>query len=506
MKLIHNIAIAALALTATLTLPSCSSDFLDPEVVEYATAEQLEEVTKQGNAAALSGVLMSAYNAMITYQERHDAFGEMSVGLAGDLMTEDMVLSTYTHFIFDYEIDNRAAAYARPNNTWSYYYQVVVICDSVIAKIPADAASASVKGVLGEALALRAFAFHNLIQRFQHTYVGHEDAPGIPLMLPVNDDRPSVLGRGTVRAVYDKILTDYDSAVAYLKNAPSRESKMRIDYQVAAGLFARALLTVGDYARAAQYASIAKDGYPLLSSAEVVKDGFNNIGGKEWMWGCDITGETSTSFASFFSHVCSYDAGYGESTFAAKLIDAKLYGQITATDSRRGWFKDPSLSVVKPPQPEPAEKTEAETEAFAPKYCNFKFRKVVGWQADYLYMRASEMYLIEAEALARQGKEAEAYNVLKVLMDNRDPQWSVSRTTVDADEIFLQKRLELWGEGRIFYDYLRLKKGVDRTYTGTNHYSSGIVSRMPEDKLFIYQLPQREIDNNPEISEADQNE
>jgi hypothetical protein len=497
MKIINiHKTIGVLLLVVGMT--SCGEDFLNPDMTEYATKDQINELVENGGGEGvvnlLNSTMLGAYNAMITYQDRHDAFSEMSVGLAGDLMTEDMVFAYRTHFIYDYDIDNNAATYARPANTWSYLYSVVGKCNEVIEKVPSTVEDATLKAILGEALALRAYAFLSLVQRFQQTYEGNEDAPGIPLTLTSNDDRPSVGGRGTVREVYDKVQTDLEAAVNFLDGAPARKSKASIDHSVAAGIFARALMVVGDWERAAQYAKLARQNYTLMSATEVVKDNFGDISNKEWMWGADITTETTTMFASFFSHVCSFDVGYAESTFAPKMIDARLYSTMSSSDVRRKQFKDPSAAV----------NTNSEiVEENAPSYCNFKFKKVTGWLADYIYMRASEMYLIEAEALAQQNKTVEAYNVLKVLMDNRDPNWSQSRTTATVEDVFLQKRLELWGEGHIFYDYLRLKKGVDRTYANSNHMVKNKVDA--GSWKFIYQIPQTEIDNNVELSENDQN-
>jgi hypothetical protein len=496
MKTVSIKIIGAALLAAGIT--SCSEEFLNPDTTEYATKDQISDLVENGGGegvvSLLKSTMLGAYNAMITYQDRHDSFSEMSVGLAGDLMTEDMVLAYRTHFIYDYDIDNNAATYARPVTTWSYLYSVVGKCNEVIEKVPATVEDGTLKAVLGEALALRAYAFLTLVQRFQQTYKGHEESPGIPLTLTANDDRPSIGGRGTVREVYDKILADLDSAVNYLPYRPADAIKTAIDRSVAAGIFARALLVVEDWERAARYANLARQDYALMSAAEVAADNFGDINNKEWMWGADITPETTTMYASFFSHLCSFDAGYGESTFAPKMIDARLYGAMSAGDVRRAQFKDPK---------EPVDPESATVEENAPSYCNYKFKKVSGWLADNVYMRASEMYLIEAEALAQQGKTGEAYSVLKVLMDNRDPGWSANRSTVTVEEVFLQKRLELWGEGHIFYDYLRLKKGVDRSYENSNHSVKNKVDA--GSWKFIYQIPQTEIDNNEALTDSDQN-
>ena len=55
------------------------------------------------------------------------------------------------------------------------------------------------------------------------------------------------------------------------------------------------------------------------------------------------------------------------------------------------------------------------------------------------------MILIEAEAYAHLGDGAKATQVLKELMAERQPDWNESSVTVD--DIHLQRRIELWGEG-----------------------------------------------------------
>ncbi|MDR0430141.1 MAG: RagB/SusD family nutrient uptake outer membrane protein [Tannerellaceae bacterium] len=475
---------------------SCSDDFLNPDVSEYATGEQINDLTSQGGetvVALMNSIISGAYNAMITYQDRHDAFGQMSTGFAADLMTEDVAINYVHQFIFDYQIGNNAAAYARTVNTWNYLYSVVSKCNEVIAAVSSETTDSDLKKVLGQALALRSYAYLQLVQRYQQTYIGNEDKPAVPLTLTANDDRESIPSRATAREVYDKLLVDLEDAVNFLDGF-SRPNKTIIDQSVASGIYARLLIVVEDWPKAAQYAKLARTGYSLMSQNELKVDGFNEINNKEWLWGADITGETTTMFASFFSHVCSYDEGYGQSNFMPKMMDARLYSQMGSNDARKAQFKDPSL---------PVDIESDVAEENAPSYCNFKFKKVTGWLADYVYMRASEMYLIEAEALARQGKGAEAYVVMKEYMDNRDPDWAVGRSSVTAEDVFLQKRLELWAEGHIFYDYLRFKKGVNRDYAGSNHLEK---LNIPAGSWkFIYQLPQFEIDNNVDLSEADQN-
>lgn len=53
---------------------------------------------------------------------------------------------------------------------------------------------------------MRAFAYLTLVQMYQHTYAGHENAPAVPIVLETTE--PDVLSnnpRASVKEVYDLI-------------------------------------------------------------------------------------------------------------------------------------------------------------------------------------------------------------------------------------------------------------------------------------------------------------
>src|SRR5690625_6802734 len=68
---------------------------------------------------------------------------------------------------------------------------------------------------------------------------------------------------------------------------------------------------------------------------------------------------------------------------------------------------------------------------------------------DLAFMRAAEMVLIEAEALAAQGNDNDAADVLYILANARDPEYEKSTNTGEKlmEEILIQRRIELWAEG-----------------------------------------------------------
>lgn len=85
-------------------------------------------------------------------------------------------------------------------------------------------------------------------------------------------------------------------------------------------------------------------------------------------------------------------------------------------------------------------------------------------------MRVEEMYLIEAEAVAHNNP-AQGVELLNTFMKTyRDANYNCTLTTKDevVQEVILQKRIELWGEGRSFFDIKRLNMSVTRSYSGTN--------------------------------------
>ena len=84
-------------------------------------------------------------------------------------------------------------------------------------------------------------------------------------------------------------------------------------------------------------------------------------------------------------------------------------------------------------------------------------------------MRVEEMYLIEAEATAHADASA-GLQLLKTFMAKRDPEFSTSAvSSADVvEEIIWNKRIELWGEGVVFYDFKRLNYSLKTGYVGTN--------------------------------------
>ncbi len=124
------------------------------------------------------------------------------------------------------------------------------------------------------------------------------------------------------------------------------------------------------------------------------------------------------------------------------------------------------------------------------------------YAGDIPLMRIEEMYLILAEAQAMGGNPgAGATTLSDFVKANRDPQYTFTGSSAEAvqEEVFRQRRIELWGEGLIWFDIMRLNKAIDRRGGG---YPAEATFLIPSgDAVRIFQIPQGEMEANNAITE-----
>lgn len=122
---------------------------------------------------------------------------------------------------------------------------------------------------------------------------------------------------------------------------------------------------------------------------------------------------------------------------------------------------------------------------------------------DVTLLRSSEMYLILAEAYAKAAQPLDAQNTLFVLTSKRDPSAvkSTNLGTALVDEILVNRRVELWGEGFRYFDLKRLNQALDRTVV-PNYVSTSVAEMMKipaGDVKWEFFIPRSEIEANPNI-------
>jgi hypothetical protein len=491
-----KIKFLALPLLLSLTMAGCKKEFLTTDPSYAVTRSSLFSTTTKVQLF-LDGAYKNMFAFSLSGGGRHDDFGPKAYDLASDLMGNDMVVHSlgYGWFNAAYQYTEWAqpTVNRHPQKAWNRFYYFVGVANEILDNIDAAAGTQAEKENLkGQAYAFRAYGYYYLVNYFQQTYKGNESAKGVPIYTSTTEPNPK--SRGTVQGVYDQISSDLNNADALL-TGKTRASKVAIDISVVKGLKARVALVKEDWAAAATNAAAAKTGYTLLTSANVTTAAaFSSLASPEWMWGSLIPSAEATIYASLFSHIDITNNGYA-GLGGQKKITKALYDQINAADARKGWFKAPGTGT-----------------AANPDYNQLKIRVITpgSWAADYLYMRAAEMYLIEAEALARQGQDATAKTTLETLVKTRYPAYTAPASGAALlNEILLQRRIELWGEGFSLFDIKRLKTGLNRPNGAGNHgspnFDPSVYTTTATDARFIMKIPQSELDNNPNIPASDQN-
>lgn len=495
MKVLKYIALALL----TASLSSCGSDYLETEDTQKLNSEQAAEVAGHNSDVFLNG--MWSYMAD-NYTGDHDAFNFMSVMLSTDMMTQNIAINAFHYFGYDYAFDYRMAPWSRTSVDWTTFYTLVSKANKVISLYPnRSELTDAQKAFLGQAFAMRGMSYYYLIQLYQDPVKAdgtvNTEAKGVPLIYTEADGKTAeeidaAKGRNTLGEVYAQIENDLTTAVSLLGTSDyERPNKDYIDVNVAEGLLARYYLLSQQWQKAADAAKLAHTGYDIMGESGL-HDGFMNIDNVEWMWGFDESSETTTTYASFFSHISNIAPGYSGLGLCTKLIDAELYNSIPADDYRKSLFNGPEGDAKQ------------KTNGAKLPYANLKFGNDGNWTMDYPYMRAAEMILIEAEAYAHLGEGTKAAEVLKELMVKRQPSWD--KTSVSVEDVYLQRRIELWGEGFGFFDLKRLGKGIDRNYEGTNHLPTYRLTIPAHAKDWTYQIPRTEMQENKHLAASDQND
>lgn len=467
---------------------SCEKSYLETAPTGSVDAGAAYATTKNA-AAAINGI----YRAMVVrYLDSQGHFGHPAMMIILDALGEDLVLSNTSntwHLPEQRWIAHRSDVNVMTRFPYQLYYRLIGNANIAIASIDKAAGPQTERDQLkGEALALRAFSYHSLVQLYGKRYDASakpNSQPGVPLVLtPTTEGLP----RATVEEVYTQINKDLTDAAALLTTARSYKSHVNID--VVRGFQARVALTQQAWADAAKFAAEARKSYSVMSVAQY-QDGFADIGNPEWIWGFDHLEDQSEFFGAFHSYIsCNFNSTNIRAT--PKLINSKLYDQIPTTDVRsKLWVKAPTTTNSTVP-----------AGGVRVAYMNQKFRlpgtPSTSTMGDIPYMRAAEMYLIEAEAQARLGKDTESAKALFDLVSKRDPSYKLSTSTGTklVDEILFNRRVELWGEGARFTDLKRMNLPLNRN--GANHSPAvAVLFDAPAgDKQWEFLIPRREMEAN----------
>ncbi len=529
------IAVGAVIFSAT----SCAD--LDTEYLgSYVSSEQKENAIIARPDLGQAGVnsISERMKSYMAVSSNHYDFGYAALMLGWDHHTADMNAgnSGYNWFGGWQAFSSPTPQGSNTNMTWYHMYQMIKIQNDVIASIGLEDLTKQDKFYVAQAYATRAHSYWVLANLYQYNYQHVDPATAlcVPIITDVNTVEVATNGapRATVQAVFDQILSDINAAITYLTESglqPSQviasKSKRLVSLATAYGIRARVHMTMGKYAEAYQdaTAAIANHSGSAYSISDLQRPGFNNIEDGAWMWGIAVA-ETdlivTSGIVNFPSHICSFAYGY-VTVGGWRYCAMDLYNSIPSTDVRKGWFLDESAMSSPHLTAEEQEyldgylgpwTLESNQAVYTYPYTNVKYGSyegVIGQTinaSDIPLMRVEEMILTAAEAQAMSGDVASAKASLEAFIkSNRNPKYTCYATTAEElqEEVFQQRRVELWGEGLMYFEYQRLHKPVDRRLAlSPTAWTYNIAANDP---VRIYCIPEAEITANAQINEGDNN-
>lgn len=508
--------IAAFAVAASMSLVACNDLDTEPQG-NHVTTEQKGDAMGLNPDLASAGVvgISSTINQyMAVYSSAHCDFGWPAVMMMLDCIGPDLVSDNIGYNWFSAAGDFNCG---NDNNyinslSWYYGYKWILAANDVLKNIDPETTDPKLQLFAAQAYGNRGAAYLNLIQLYQNTYKGNESKPGLPILTVENADQAATEGcpRSSVQETYDQIISDFTAAISLLEKSgigpdaiADAGIKRFISLGTAYGLRARANLIMNNWQAAASDAqqAISKSGATPLSIAEASQPGFNDSSAHNWLWGVyvqEVDRVVTSGIVNWPSHMGSLNYGYA-TVGAWRRISKALYNEIPDTDCRQGWFLSANGD---------SKNLNANQKAYlvsngAPAYTQVKFapyQGVVGTSTnanDIPLMRVEEMYLIQAEATGMTNL-AEGKRLLESFVKTyRDPSFAskANAATDFQNEVWYQRRIELFGEGMCYYDLLRLNKGLDRRGAG---FPSEWVYNVPA-PLHPFVIPQREGEANPQL-------
>lgn len=519
-----------IGLLAASSLTGCYDMNTEP-LSQYTTEEQKTQAKEdnpeiaQASITGITAVFSTYCQVVSTSTNRNDAdFGFAGFMLNLDARGVDMVRSNdgYNWFQVAEAMADCTSTSDETMLIWGNCYRQIFAANAALASISADTQDPELQFYRAQALGMRANCYTILAQCYQFTYNEvNKTKPCVMLITDENQQEAAENGlpRSTVEETYALILKDLDEAIALLEASgvtPEKvltsKPKRFISLATAYGLRARANLYKKEYAAAAADADAAIkafNGSPLLATA-AGKPGFAHLTDQNWMWGIAIaeTDRVVTSgIINLPSHLSPFSNGGYTSVGAVSAINKALFASIPESDVRRGWFLDEEAQSTGLNERQQAFCDDNKYPAFTcVKFDSYSGEPGVGVNAnDIVLMRVEEMYLIKAEGEAMAGNAAQGAQTLNEFVSKyRDPSFSCSGSAADVQEAcFQQRRLELFGEGLIYYDYMRLEKDFNRLGGG---FPSAFVYNVPAGSdVLIYPIPETEVNGNKAFSAADNN-
>ena len=441
-----------------LSLASCEKSFLELKPPTSLTPE-----FALATEADLQVALRGAYAGL-----KSTALYGRSLMVLGDMMADNTYQSAlntnrYTNFnLYNYLVTDGDVA-----GLWNASYSVILRANNIINSPIAD--NANIQQIKGEAYAIRALAYFNLVRYFASPYTLDPSKLGVPIITTYQADlKPE---RAKIADVYTLINKDLTQAFTLMTKFTNSSQFSKYS---AKALQAKVYLAMGDKtnAKTAALDVITNSGFTAISSA--AHTGY-------WAGVAPRTDKVETLLEISFDAVANnaFDAlsyiylqsgNYGD-----MLCSSELYDLFESTDIRKSLYATGTRGGL--------------ASVFVNKYSSF-----TGDHSDTKVIRMSEMYLIAAEA-SYPSNTADALKYVNEVTSRRGATAIASSGSALLEDIITERRKELAFEGERYLDMQRLQRNIARS----KNYPAAALSSDFTNYRRIMPIPQGELDANPSI-------
>ncbi|MEY8760482.1 RagB/SusD family nutrient uptake outer membrane protein [Chryseobacterium tongliaoense] len=449
-------------------LQSCSSDLLNtsPESTKVTANFYTDQAQLEQGVNAVYATLQ--YTGQ--YQLAMLAIGEIP---SDNTYDEVPANDSFTYGEFDFFT-------IQPNNsllgsTWKDNYIGIQQANIVLNRIEGITMDQTLKNTrIGEMKFLRALMYFNLVRTFGD----------IPLVTKETTDVNEYFGQGRTSAetVYNFIETELKSAVDLLPAVASQ--KGRVAKGAALGILGKVLMTRNKYTEALPYLQQVEPlGYSLLSDVTKIFDPANKNNAEiifDVQFTSGLNGNTEGSQAyQMFS-----PSGFVSGAKGHNLPTKEVYNIFTSGDNRRNAF------IGLTPNGVPYSKKLMKTSD-----------AIADGGSNIVVLRLADVYLLMAECYAKANDFTNS-NLYLNKIKTRAGLSPVNLTGQQqlADEIALERRKELVGEGHRWFDLVRTGKAVQvmtAHFQNTPGYNTAVI----KDYNLLMPVPQGQINTDPAIKQ-----
>lgn len=444
---------------------SCSDAFLDLKP-EQAVADTDALTNLEDYNSSITGVYNDLSSA--NYYGRYFL-------IIPDVMADDVKQNSQANRAIDFAQYLVTVANNDAANMWTLMYRAINSLNAIInADIPLEgSAGVNRDHIIGEAHALRGLIYFDLVRLYaQHySFTANGGHLGVPIILTFDaQNRPK---RNTVKEVYDQTIADMTKGISMMKEVSRSGTKTTLSKTAVKALLSRVYLYKEDWGNAESMATevLQDNRFSLVPNASYMNL-WQNDNSSESLFEISMTEADNLGNNSIA-------AMYLPQIFGDYLPSGDVTSLYTPEDVRlKAFFVDPQLSG---------------------NYASFrmgKYPNILGLN-NVKVMRLAEVYLIRAEARARQGSKTagaqEDYNKVRQRAVNGAPGITLTGTSL-LDAILLERRLEICFEGQRLWDLMRYKKNIVRKQC-----TSIICTIAYGSDGVIFPIPLVELDANPNI-------